>query len=1404
MAWENYEISLFDHNDNYISTLVQSGKYYDRQAYTPVLSMTRLGEITLTFTIPIIIYNKQTKDWEDNSLWYNQLRTKGDLAVEKKVKVIFDKNKKINGEYAHRIVETVITGITETRDGRQLYCNVTATGLAFKWLGKIGYTITLDSETVLLEEEEKDITIEPTINYWLDKIFPRNTGGVWLTPWHYDIQMNYDYGSKRENNKVYEDDDIISWTETENELEPVYNKEPIEKKRFLSVESSNKYNITQDIAELFETYVRYEFLYEDEINPFKVTGGVVVFYNNDIQPTEYAITYGDNETGLSRTIDSTDMTTKLYVSAIESEYSDNGYITIADADNNITKDNFILNFDYYEQAGFLSNRQINGIATYKKEIRKINTNIDEALAKVNVLEDKIIDTEVEIATYKDKIEAAQQSINDYTDKLSTIDSSLSTNKLTDTKIAYIVKQDDKGQTYIALKRAGVINNSIKCDSENVTFTIRTQDDYGFVSELNVAGIEAQKIVYFTYEYDLLSYYRNEIESFTSIKEACQNKLETKQKYLGEKDDKKGIEGGNLYQQLNYWNMVYDQLKEEKNRVTINFENLMGYFLKEGQWDTSDYEAPTENKRIDQASLYYDDNALDGEQLAYYLSGKEEKRVYHNYILWKGAIGDLPEGNIEKLVIVEKWTDSTGKDLIKQYQYNAQWQPAFIKVNDNPQFILLLDTSVTFTSGRKLYYKNNSGTEVDITSWFVDANASTNNQHELCYRRYKIDDNNVITDSIEISKDGKVLEEFYDYFIDIIDAKRYITFKCNGVVPFSFDGFTVAYKCDRTTSQFYYDALDVSENSAFPTTTYDVSFSYLQKALNKMPQIEIDTTYQSISKKLNNEIDLWLGYVVRINDYQMKFHGIRGIVSEISLDLEQPQNNSFKIQNYKTSFQDLFGRIVASSEQMNSRGSSYERAAGAIAPTQEIVGNILQNTINNNQLIFNSGYTSGVTFDDYGITVENNYPYPNGVKGQVVIRGGGIFVSNSIDADGNREFTAGITPNGINASAITAGRIDTEKINIYSGDQVRFTWKADGLFAYSQYDNGATNFDRFVRMNENGLLYEDNGFRSVELGWNGLYIGAQDGSVELTAKDGLVMYDDSSDNPNRVARFKLGRFGTDVNNYQYGLRLYNSDGAETLITRDSGELWLKRELTVGDSSGLVGLSGLPASGQGESPIRIWAGSANKGSAPFWVKEDGTFTASKAYITGTIHAIDGEFKGKIEAATGTIGGWTINESSLSSGNMILSSATGDNPARINVNNKFIVTDDGTMKATGADISGTITAVGGKIGNMTINQIENMGTDIDDLKGNTSVLTVEISSSSGTVSKKGQEFTTTLTAIGKRGNIPFTDEEYNQYTYVWEVSTDSVTWTAIQGATTRIYTYSATLTDKEYIRCRFISKS
>lgn len=1309
MVWETYEISLWTHNDEFISILAQSGKYYLKEGFNPIFKQTTSGEMSLSFTIPIIIFNKDKNEWENNSLWYDNLRKTNQLANEQKVKLIFDKYKKINDKYAHKIFEMVITSITERREGNEVYCDVECTSLAQKWLGKIGYQLTLDSETILLEEEKENTTIEPNINYWLDKVFPKDDNGDWVTDWGYSIQMNYnEVGLNRDSDKIYEDDNVINWQQNEEKLVPQYNIDPIEKKRFANIKESNKYNITQDLAELFKVFVRYDFLYEDTSNPFKITKGIVVYYNEALENTEYAITYKDNETGLSKTSDSNDIVTKLYVQNIESEHSDNGYISISDAPNNITKDNFILNFDYFIQSRQLSSAQETAIYQYQLDIRKINEQIEETIRNRNSIEDKIVDYQIEVDSILSKIQSAQDNINNYTDKLSAIDTELKNNRIREEKVAHIVDERD-GILYVSLKRAGVLDSAgIQCNTEEVSVDVLKKDNYGFVKELSVTGnVIKGQIIYLSYTYDVLSYYRNEIQSYTSIRDSLQEKYTEKNEYLGNSETTTSKIDGNLYEQYNYWKNYYESLIEEKNSINISFEKIMGYFLKEGNWNTNDYEAPAESKQISGCTIWYDNNPQDGEQLSYYDSGAQEEIKYYNYIDIEEIKLKIP--NIEELVIVDLWNENN-IEYSKQYLYNAQYTPQFMKIGEQIHLILLLNSDIDINTDinadhpHKLFYLDNSGQMQNISKYY---RSGSKNQNNLVYRRYELQDDNIITSSISISNSGKTLKEYYDYSIVNSNNGKIITFKCNNNVLPNYNNFTINYKCDRTAQQFYYDAQDVSKNSAFPAVSYDVSFIYLQKRLNIEPELYIDSKYQQISKKLNDNIELKLGSIVRINDHQLYFKGIKGIISEISLDLENNQNNSFVVQNYKTKFDDLFGRIVASSEQLKQNEISYNRAATAITPTQEIVGSIIQNTINNNKLIFYSGYTSGVLFDDYGITVENNYPYPNGVTGQLLLRGGNILLSDQIDADGNRIYTTGISPTGINASVITTGRLDTEKINIYSGDQIRFAWSADGLNAYGQYDTGATDYNKFIKFNQDGLFYSQNNFKSVELGWNGLYLGAQDGSIELTANNGLTIYNGSADNANRVALVKLGRFGTD--NYEYGLRLYNTNKEETLITSNIGELWLKRTITVGSNTSTVGITGIGEridenEETGEkyySPIRIWAGSEDKEAAPFSIREDGTLQATKATITGDsefygiIHATDGEFAGQISSSSGLIGGWTISQTGISNSSVQLLSTPADesnlNPVRIVAGEKaeFKVFNDGSIEASK-----------GKIGNLTIN--------------------------------------------------------------------------------------------------------
>lgn len=148
-----------------------------------------------------------------------------------------------------------------------------------------------------------------------------------------------------------------------------------------------------------------------------------------------------------------------------------------------------------------------------------------------------------------------------------------------------------------------------------------------------------------------------------------------------------------------------------------------------------------------------------------------------------------------------------------------------------------------------------------------------------------------------------------------------------------------------------------------------------------------------------------------------------------------------------------------------------------------------------------------------------------------------------------------------------------------------------------------------------------------------------------------------------------------------------------ITAGDGEIggWTIGTNTL--SSGNITLS----SGRNDATVnglsgdyRIVAGSN------FGVTSLGTLVASSAKISGEINAEDG-----------TIGGWTIGEDSLSSGDIILSTGLVSQPIgglegnyRIVAGSNFGVTASGQLVASDAIITGYITATGGTIAGWTIN--------------------------------------------------------------------------------------------------------
>ena len=227
---------------------------------------------------------------------------------------------------------------------------------------------------------------------------------------------------------------------------------------------------------------------------------------------------------------------------------------------------------------------------------------------------------------------------------------------------------------------------------------------------------------------------------------------------------------------------------------------------------------------------------------------------------------------------------------------------------------------------------------------------------------------------------------------------------------------------------------------------------------------------------------------------------------------------------------------------------------------------------------------------------------------------------------------------------------------------------------------------------------------------------------------------------------------------YGLRLRNREGYVTLTTDNRGELWVQDRIFVGpwndlyidDESITLTAAGLNAKvtsrenydnylssiltalgsgiiqGSEESDeaynervnsllpkysVRIWAGENQDliENAPFFVLEDGTVKATKAYIKGNIFAENGEISGLLTIGNGANGiNGNLNEENIFwAGKTVTDIYEEDAAGNINFDNKigtltnykFRIDNTGKLYAQDASISGSITAEDGVIKNLLI---------------------------------------------------------------------------------------------------------
>ena len=377
---------------------------------------------------------------------------------------------------------------------------------------------------------------------------------------------------------------------------------------------------------------------------------------------------------------------------------------------------------------------------------------------------------------------------------------------------------------------------------------------------------------------------------------------------------------------------------------------------------------------------------------------------------------------------------------------------------------------------------------------------------------------------------KNLQNYYDYNLLARDDGYYITIEGQRLIENgNFDTtIHVDYVMSNAELNIYLDALEVMQSSAFPQVSYSVTVSMLnEKFMHK--------AYRHLNR------------IAHINDFELKFENVLGYIAELNLDLDHPWEDTIDVKNYKTKFEDLFTKIVASTEQMKANATVYNKAAAAF----NFAGGIKSGTLNDalSATSLSLAFTKGnLTIDDKeGIRAESQ-------DGIVMMNGGGIFCATEKNNSGDWIWNSGILPTGINASLLKAGTIDTNLIRIYAGDNLRFQMNANGLYAYRAKDADEADQEQYVVHNSDGL------FLIAEAGTKPVVSKILTKSVQLksdnTKQFNWPVYDDQENFTTVQVEYDTP-LKNDVQRVEVswdGLKLRNWEGKETFYADpDTGDL-----------------------------------------------------------------------------------------------------------------------------------------------------------------------------------------------------------------------------------------------------------
>lgn len=1316
----SYEVSVWTLQDSFITVLKWSDIEHKETIQSPSMSINTDGTLNFSFDIPMSLYINGI--WRDNPIWYNT--TNGTLITNmRKIKVIFNKK-----EENEEVFEFLITNIEMEHSGDVPMCKISCdNGLAFHELGKQGYKISLSSaayeeedikyfqndESVIDAESAElinnDKVLHNNINYWCEQMGLEEaaTDADILDPrkWYYRVSMDWSSysnipGQERESDKIYEEEYVASWNDNgkATRVEPYK-----EKYRLIDSECSNLYNLTQTVAQTFGVYCKYQYLYDDN---YHIVGKLIIFYNNffNEQDGVLQLSYPQQASSVTRTIDSADIVTKLYIDNI-SDDSARGELNIMNTEANKMCTDYLLNFDYLHEVATITEEQYAAVKQYENDMRALQLALIPLQAKQAALEKEEIEVSAKQKVAENGGILAGERLDD---NQNLIDSLNKTDGIKDEVISYtaaapdtIAVLKDSGEYYIRLKTKGILEGTLKVYS---SFPISTGKEYKVdIKKDSVGSIEKAVIlnfnqtgrsVYCVYDYNPAVYYEQYRQAWATRQNKDQNDFNTYSARLEQ-----------INTELKEIEVEIDSLLQEKAICEEEFQLMMGPALREGHWTPDDYSNYGDKysktiklplyptvlnwpiKTLEENYLYatWDNELFQEEQHNYFILGIDMVKTYYPHIYlndheWETVLTELMQDHPVSIIYydyaVSHADDSQQSELFDEHELHQDSNWHIITIGSGADIIFVIDrrtgvdqirpviiiTDAETMSDDEIKHMKATGYLAHVES-VEDKNEGTislkinylqkltkNNWYEEQY--LDIDSSTgcvyqvvprLIINSLDLKKDSSdlalkynnvALEDYEDYQVLIRDDIYTITLKPMTIFSASKNLHTnlimqeilrcpidIRYSISNASTAIYLDALQISKENAYPKVSYSVS-----------PTI--------LNKRIVSNIYTLLNRIVNINDNELKLHDAFGYVSEITLDLDHPWKDSITIQNYNNKFEDIFSTITAQTEAMQRREYNLNETMHIITPTGDIQEDLLQQSINESQIEY--------SFNNGSLKLsENTGLLGTSAKGAVVFRNDGIFTATTQDRNGNWLWNSAILPEGINANLIKAGQLDTDKIMIYSGNDVRFQWNSEGLYAYrslletpeaiSTDDQNDVNSNQFV-------VYNSDGLSLVRKKWN------FEKPIGQAAEDGIVYWTDLSEQntlpQEGIKQVEVSWNGLIMRNYQ-NQPIFYADSA-------TGDLTITGNFSAhGGSIGgwHVDTGKLEARGIAENQYValsttdycIWAGNQEAVLAPFSVNQAGFLTAT----------------------SGTIGGWSITKDSLTGGYLQLI-GTGDTPGIMTTDN------------------------------------------------------------------------------------------------------------------------------------------